>query len=465
MVFSSFTFLLLFMPLTLLGYRLMPGRARMPFLFVASLLFYGWGSPLWLLLLFWCMLVSWGGTLLMMRGGKRRRAFLVLMIVLDLLPLFWFKYADFFRNTFSDLFGWNAFEALGGLLSGLFGKEIVIEKPILPAGISFFTFQAISYIVDVWRGEAKAQRSLIVFGVYLSLFPQLVAGPIVRYTDLEAQLLAHPRPTWEQMRRGLRRFCTGLGKKVLLADTLGRFWGQMNGDFTQAGALGAWLGIIAFSFQIYFDFSGYSDMALGLGESMGFLMPENFRHPYRAASLTEFWRRWHISLTTWFREYVYIPLGGNRCARWRRDLNVMIVWALTGLWHGAGWHFVLWGVYFGVLLILEKRFLIDSGRLERIPALLRHGLTFLLVMFGWGIFSGFGTPLLGAMFGGSGWGGVTARMACLAHAPLLLFCAVISFAPKLPDVKAWRFAAPILMVLCLGALAAQGYAPFVYFQF
>lgn len=449
MVFSSLTFLLLFMPCVLLGYRLMPDKARMPFLFAASLLFYGWGSPAWLLLLGWCILVSWGGTLLMTRGGKRRKAFLLLMILLDLAPLFWFKYAGFFRDTVTNLFGW----------------EIRFQAPLLPAGISFFTFQAISYILDVWRRDAEPQRSPVVFGVYLSLFPQLVAGPIVRYTDLEAQLLSHPRPSWEQMRRGLRRFCLGLGKKVLLADALGRFWGQMNGDFAAAGALGAWLGLLAFSFQIYFDFSGYSDMALGLAEAMGFTLPENFDHPYRAKSLTDFWRRWHISLTVWFREYVYIPLGGNRCKPWRRDLNLLIVWALTGLWHGAGWHFVLWGLYFAVLLILEKRFLLDKPGIARIPSWLRQGVTFLLVLAGWGLFSGFGTPLLGALTGASGWGGAAAQTACLAHAPLLLFCAVISFAPRLPKGRLTRFAAPVLLLLCLAALAAQGYAPFVYFQF
>ena len=465
MVFSSLTFLLLFMPCVLLGYRLLPAKARMPFLFAASLLFYGWGSPVWLILLGWCMLVSWGGTLLMTRGGKRRRALLILMIALDLAPLFWFKYAAFFRDTVSSLTGWNGFEALGALLSGWFGREIRVETPILPAGISFFTFQAISYIVDVWRQDARPQRSPVVFGVYLALFPQLVAGPIVRYTDLEAQLIAHPRPTWAQMRRGLTRFCIGLAKKVLLADALGRFWGQMNGDFASAGALGAWLGLFAFSFQIYFDFSGYSDMALGLGEAMGYIMPENFDHPYRSGSLTEFWRRWHISLTTWFREYVYIPLGGNRCRPWRRDLNVLIVWALTGLWHGAGWHFVLWGLYFAVLLILEKRFVLNRPWAERIPAPLRQAFTFLLVMAGWGLFSGFGTALTGAMAGLNGWGSAAAWTACLAHAPLLLLCAVIAFAPRLPRVREWRFAAPVLMLLCLAALTAQGYAPFVYFQF
>ena len=449
MVFSSLTYLLLFMPCVLLGYRIIPAKARMPFLFAASLLFYGWGSPQWLLLLAWCILVSWGGVLLINRGSRKRKWLLALVIVLDLLPLFWFKYFGFFRDVVQDLTGWK---------SG-------IKTPVLPAGISFFTFQALSYVIDVWRGDARAQRSPVVFGVYLALFPQLVAGPIVRYTDLEAQLIARPKPSWAQIRRGLRRFTIGLGKKVLLADALGRFWGQMNGDFSQAGALGAWLGLIAFSFQIYFDFSGYSDMAIGLGEALGFVFPENFNHPYRSVSLTEFWRRWHISLTTWFTQYVYIPLGGNRCKTWRRDLNVMIVWALTGLWHGAGWNFVLWGLYFGVLLILEKRFIGNRPWTERIPPWLRQVLTYLPVLIGWGLFSGFGMPMFQAMFGGMGFASSRAVLTCVSFAPLLLLCAFISFAPRLPRVSEWRFAVPVLMILCLAALVSQGYAPFVYFQF
>ena len=449
MVFSSLTYLLLFMPCVLLGYRIIPAKARMPFLFAASLLFYGWGSPQWLLLLAWCILVSWGGVLLINRGSWKRKWLLALVIVLDLLPLFWFKYFGFFRDVVQDLTGWK---------SG-------IKTPVLPAGISFFTFQALSYVIDVWRGDARAQRSPVVFGVYLALFPQLVAGPIVRYTDLEEQLIARPKPSWAQIRRGLRRFTIGLGKKVLLADALGRFWGQMNGDFSQAGVLGAWLGLIAFSFQIYFAFSGYSDMAIGLGEALGFVFPENFDHPYRSVSLTEFWRRWHISLTTWFTQYVYIPLGGNRCKTWRRDLNVMIVWALTGLWHGAGWNFVLWGLYFGVLLILEKRFIGNRPWTERIPLWLRQVLTYLPVLIGWGLFSGFGMPMFQAMFGGMGFASSRAVLTCVSFAPLLLLCAFISFAPRLPKVSEWRFAVPVLMILCLAALVSQGYAPFVYFQF
>ena len=449
MVFSSLTYLLLFMPCVVLGYRFIPAKARMPFLFAASLLFYGWGNPQWLLLLAWCMLVSWGGVLLITRDGKKRKWLLVLVIVLDLLPLFWFKYAGFFNGAFQDL---------TGIRTGF-------RSPLLPAGISFFTFQALSYVLDVWRGDAKAQRNPVTFGVYLALFPQLVAGPIVRYTDLEAQLIAHQRPTWTQIRKGLCRFTVGLAKKVLLADALGRFWGQMNADLTQAGALGSWLGLIAFSFQIYFDFAGYSDMAIGLGEALGFVFPENFDHPYRSTSLTEFWRRWHISLTTWFTQYVYIPLGGNRCKTWRRDLNVMIVWALTGLWHGAGWHFVLWGIYFGVLLILEKRLIVNKPWTEKIPSALRQILTYLPVLLGWGLFSGFGMPLFGAMFGTAGFASAQTVLTCVSFAPLLLLCALISFAPRLPKVAEWRFAVPILMLLCLAALVSQGYAPFVYFQF
>jgi len=448
MVFSSLTFLLLFMPCVLLGYRFAPAKVRMPFLLAASLLFYGWGSPAWLLLLLWCVLVSWGGMLLVSRC-RFRRTLLVLIIILDLLPLFWFKYAGFFSSTIKDLTGWD---------TGL-------RSPVLPAGISFFTFQALSYVIDVWRGNARIQRSPVVFGVYLSLFPQLVAGPIIRYSDLEAQLIEHRRPTWEQMRQGLCRFSVGLAKKVLLADALGRFWGQVNADFSQAGALGAWLGLIAFSFQIYFDFSGYSDMAIGLGKALGFEFTENFNHPYRADSLTGFWRRWHISLTTWFTEYVYIPLGGNRCRPFRRDLNLIVVWALTGLWHGAGWHFVLWGAYFALLLILEKRFVLRRPWAERIPRLLRHAVTYLLVLLGWGLFSGFGAPLFSAMAGRLGAASPQVALMCTAYAPLLLLCALISFLPRLPDVKAWRFAAPILVLLCIAALVTQGYAPFVYFQF
>ena len=417
---------------------------------IASLFFYASGEPRFVFL--FMAEIIWNWLLGLVIGSSRsivtRKLSLVLCIAGDLAVLGVFKYADFFAET----------------ISSLTHTQMTGPGLTLPIGISFYTFQAISYAVDIYRGESPQKNPLLV-ALYLALFPQLVAGPIVRYTDLEEQLIAHPRPTWEQMRRGLRRFCVGLAKKVLLADALGRFWGQMNADFTQAGALGAWLGLIAFSFQIYFDFSGYSDMAIGLGEAMGFVLPENFDHPYRSRSLTEFWRKWHISLTTWFTEYVYIPMGGNRRGTLQRDLNLLIVWSLTGLWHGAGWNFVLWGLFFAVLLILEKRFIRDNSRLERVPTWLRQCFTYIPVLFGWGLFSGFGIPLFSAMFGSVGFASSQSLLTCAAFAPLLLLCAFISFAPRLPRVREWRFAAPVLMLLCLAALVSQGYAPFVYFQF
>lgn len=450
MIFSSFTFLLLFMPCVLLLYRVLPAGVRMPFLLAASLLFYGWGNPAWLLLIFFSMVLNWGGVLLMTRGGKKpSKAALAGMIVLNLLPLLWFKYAGFLADTWTRLTG----------------IPLDFIAPGLPAGISFFTFQAMSYVIDVYRGQAKPQKNFVTFSVYLSLFPQLVAGPIVRYTDLEAQLIARPKPEYPEMREGLRRFCTGLAKKVLLADAMGRLWGSINGNFAAAGALGAWVGLLAFSFQIFFDFSGYSDMAIGLCRCMGFRIPENFDRPYRARSLTDFWRRWHMTLTDWFRAYVYIPLGGSRRGRIRRDLNVLVVWALTGLWHGAGWNFVLWGLYFALLLIFEKRFLLKNRIWLKIPGWIRQLLTFLAVMLGWGLFSGFGSELWKALWGGYGGASAETVTRCAAYAPLLLLCAAVSFLPAPKNIPLRRFAAPVLMFLCLAALAAQGYAPFVYFQF
>ena len=450
MIFSSFTFLLLFMPCVLLLYRVLPAGVRMPFLLAASLLFYSWGNPAWLLLILFSMVLNWGGVLLITRGGKKpSRAALAAMIVLNLLPLLWFKYAGFLADTWTRLTG----------------IPLDFTVPGLPAGISFFTFQAMSYVIDVYRGQAKPQKNFVTFSVYLSLFPQLVAGPIVRYTDLEAQLIARPKPEYPEMREGLRRFCTGLAKKVLLADAMGRLWGSINGNFAEAGALGAWVGLLAFSFQIFFDFSGYSDMAIGLCRCMGFRIPENFDRPYRARSLTDFWRRWHMTLTDWFRAYVYIPLGGSRRGRIRRDLNVLVVWALTGLWHGAGWNFVLWGLYFALLLIFEKRFLLKNRIWLKIPGWIRQLLTFLAVMLGWGLFSGFGSELWKALWGGYGGASAETVTRCAAYAPLLLLCAAVSFLPAPKNIPLRRFAAPVLMFLCLAALAAQGYAPFVYFQF
>ena len=447
MVFCSFTFLLFFLPAVLIGHRLMPVKARRPFLLAASLVFYAWGSPVWLLLLLYVMVLDYFGARLMTRCGAAKKGILAGLIVLNLLPLLYFKYAVFLRDS----------------LAAVTGLTIQMEKPLLPAGISFFTFQGISYLIDVYRGDARMQRSFVLFGVYLSLFPQLVAGPIVRYIDLETQLSMPARVDPKEMRQGLARFVVGLSKKVLLADAMGRFWGKMSASLPEAGAIGAWLGLAAFSFQIFFDFSGYSDMALGIGRCLGFRFPENFDRPYRARSLTEFWRRWHMTLTVWFREYVYIPLGGNRRGEKRRDLNLLIVWALTGLWHGAGWNFILWGVYFGVLLILEKKFLLNSRRYQQLPEWLRQTGTYLLVLLGWGFFAG-KWQVFPAMIGLYGSVSPQALLDCLSYLPLLLLCMAIAFLPKI-RIHGRRMLTLALLVLCLAALTAQGYAPFVYFQF
>ena len=450
MVFCSFTFLLLFMPLVLLIHRVLPDGWKRPFLFAASLLFYAWGNPVWVLLLLYVMVLDYLGALLFAKEAFRKRIVLAVLVAFNLLPLLYFKYSAFLRDSVYSLTGYY----------------LEMSTPMLPAGISFFTFQGLSYLIDVYRGKVRLQRSFLLFGLYLSLFPQLVAGPIVRYADLEKQLLAPPKVTDGDMRAGLRRFLIGLSKKVLLADVMGQFWGKMNASFPSAGAVGAWLGLAAFSFQIFFDFSGYSDMALGLGRAMGFTFCENFDRPYRALSLTDFWHRWHMSLTGWFKEYVYIPLGGSHVRPWRRDVNIMIVWALTSLWHGAGWHFVLWGVYFGVLLILEKRFVLGSAWHERLPKALRQGLTYLVVLLGWGIFSGKG-ELWSALIGRQGLCSPQALLDCANFLPMLVLCGLISFLPDLRKTPSpvRRLAPPVLAVLCLAALASQGYAPFVYFQF
>lgn len=446
MVFSSFTFILLFLPLVLILVRILLARGKLPFLLAASLLFYGWGNPAWLPLLVYGILLNYAGGLLLGRC-RCKKLLLAVLILANLAPLFYYKYAGLFVSTFSNITG----------------IATAFQVPLLPAGISFFTFQGLSYLVDVYRGKVGIQKSPVAFGVYLSLFPQLVAGPIVRYEDMEAQLNRLPTLTDKDMLDGLKRFTVGFAKKILLADTMGRFCALMQKDPAAAGFLGSWFYLIAFSFQIYFDFAGYSDMAIGLGHCMGFRWPENFRKPYRASSLTDFWRNWHITLTTWFKEYVYIPLGGSHKGILRRDLNLLIVWALTGFWHGAGWHFMLWGLYFGVLLIAEKR-LLKTAFYQRIPLLLRRAATYLMVLVGWGIFTGCDNAFITSALGGNGFISHQALVNLASYLPTILLCAVTAFAKPI-RLPAKKVVLPLLFVLCLCVLAAQSYAPFVYFQF
>ena len=453
MVFSSLTFLCLFLPLTLGLYYLCPRRGRNAVLLAASLVFYAWGEPKYVLLMVLSIAANYGFGLLLGRGDRLRRLWLILGVAFNLAMLGLFKYADLLLRT------WN----------GLTAGNLPLLQLALPIGISFYTFQAMSYIIDVYRGKAKAQKNPVDFGAYIAMFPQLIAGPIVRYTDV-ADRLRDRQVTPEAFAGGLLRFSVGLGKKVLLANQLGTLWALASQG--SPAALLAWLGALAFTLQIYFDFSGYSDMAIGLGAMLGFSFPENFRYPYTAKSVTEFWRRWHISLSTWFREYLYIPLGGNRRGPARQLLNLGIVWALTGLWHGADWNFLLWGLYYFLLLALEKLFLLR--RLERLPAIFGRLYTLLAVVLGWVLFA-CGTEALpgylGALFGKNGLAGTLDLYYLGKYACLLLLGALAS--TELPR-RLWDRIGPFwpralgslaLLGLSLAFLIAESYNPFLYFRF
>ncbi len=464
MVFSSLTFLFVFLPIALIGWYALPKKLRIGFLLLISLVFYAWGEPLYVFVMIGSILANWGIGLVMDRSERHKKVWLVASIVLNLALLFVFKYAGFLWNT------------VRALLPETTQTDALSIR--LPIGISFFTFQIMSYVIDLYRGRTRVQKSPVKFGAYIAMFPQLIAGPIVRYVDIEAQLDA-PERSIEGFSDGARQFVVGLSKKVLLANTMAVLFEKMSGNPAEAGVLGAWVGLFAYTFQIYFDFSGYSDMACGLGRMLGFRFVKNFDYPYISESITEFWRRWHISLSTWFREYVYIPLGGNRKGPARQALNLLIVWALTGLWHGASWNFVIWGLYYGVLLIVEKLFL--GKAIARLPKALRHVYAMLIVSLGWGIFAFTDFSALGTYFGaliGVGTGGVLTRTAaawCLGFLPTLLVCvfACAPFAAYLAKrLERFRWFAPVrlagmlaLFLLCLAALASQSYNPFIYFRF
>ena len=385
MVFSNLIFLYLFLPVCLIAYFFCPGiRAKNAVLILFSLIFYAWGEPVYLLLMIASAAVNWYFGLLIER--RRKKIFLILALVLDLGCLAVFKYAGFFVEN----------------LNAVFGASIPVPQIALPIGISFYTFQALSYTVDVWRGDVPAQRSFAKLLLYISLFPQLIAGPIVRYSDVAAQIDDRQFDASEAF-YGATRFCIGLAKKVLLADAAGKVASQiLDGSLASNTTVAAWLGILLYTFEIYFDFSGYSDMAIGMGRIFGFKYMENFRLPYTAVSITDFWRRWHISLSSFFRDYVYIPLGGKKK---HRLLNMAIVWALTGMWHGASWNFVLWGLYFFVILAIEKQVGEKSMR--------RTDMTRLVQNFG-------------VMFGlyGAGFSNAQAGIQLTNNLPLLLLCAI-----------------------------------------
>ena len=464
MVFSSLTFLFAFLPIALIGWYVLPKKLRIGFLLLVSLIFYAWGEPLYVFLMLGSILINWTIGLLMDRTERYKKLWLIVSIVLNLAMLVVFKYTGLLWNT------------VRGLFSGPLAEKTVSIR--LPIGISFFTFQIMSYVIDLYRGKTRVQKNPIKFGAYVSMFPQLIAGPIVRYVDIEAQLDA-PERSIAGFSDGVRQFTVGLAKKVLLANAVGMLFTELSSHPDRNSVLGAWIGLFAYTFQIYFDFSGYSDMACGLGRMLGFRFLKNFDYPYIAESITDFWRRWHISLSTWFREYVYIPLGGNRRGRGRQVLNLLIVWALTGLWHGASWNFVLWGVYYGILLIVEK-FLIGKA-IAKLPNVLRHVYTMIDVAVGWGIFTFTDFSALRVYFGsliGIGNSGVLtaeSKAWCLGYLPTLLVCAFAStpFAANLlKKCERFRWFKPVqlvgtfaLLLLCLAALARESYNPFIYFRF
>lgn len=472
MVFSSLLFLFRFLPAVLILYFIVPKRFRNLVLLLVSLIFYAWGEPKYVFLMLFSILITYLGGFMVDRfrssgDEKKAKISMIVTVALALSLLGFFKYADFVIET----------------VNRIGHTDIDLLRLSLPIGISFYTFQTISYVIDVYRGDARVQKNIISYGAYVTMFPQLIAGPIVRYSTIDEQLRTR-RESAEEFAGGAERFVIGLGKKVLLANSAGALWDSIRVmDASTMPALTAWLGIAAYTFQIYFDFSAYSDMAIGLGHMFGFRFLENFNYPYQAKSVTEFWRRWHISLGTWFREYVYIPLGGNRVSRARFIRNIMIVWMLTGIWHGADWNFVLWGIYYGVLLLVEKLFL--KKYLEKTPGWLQHVYTMFTVMIGWFIFtwneneSGF--AYLKAMFGMGG-GFADRGTVYLLYTNAILLVMLILGSTDLPARLAGLCRARIagrdtlttvvrcvfltaVFFLSTAYLVNASYNPFLYFRF
>lgn len=462
MLFSSISFLYYFLPLVLLIYFAVPFRAKNLVLLLFSLLFYFYGERVYTLLLVGSALSGYVHGLLIdkFRGKTLSKVFLASSVVTSLLLLGFFKYADFAVSNFNSLFG----------------TEVGLLKLALPIGISFYTFQILSYTIDVYRGEAGVQKNPIKLMTYVTLFPQLIAGPIVRYTEVEKELSVRTHSVSDAA-YGAGRFVLGLGKKVLIANALGEFCALFR-ESASPSVLYYWLYAIAFSLQIYFDFSGYSDMAIGLGRIFGFHFGENFNYPFISRSITEFWRRWHISLGTWFRDYLYIPLGGNRVKVVRWLINITVVWMLTGLWHGANWNFVLWGVYFAVFLVIEKLFL--GKVLKKLPAFAAHFYLLFVVLLSFVLFNANSLSQcvsdLSAMFGFGSLPFSSAQTLYYLRSYAVLFVIAIVGATPLPKLIVKKLKAdkspvvvPLVLIALLVAVTAYlvdgGFNPFLYFRF
>lgn len=467
MVFSSLVFLYFFLPIVMLLYFVLPDKARNVVILITGLFFYAWGEPKYIVIMVLSTLIDYTAGRLMEhfdKSPKKRTACLLVSVIMNLGLLAVFKYSSLFIGTLNSLLGLN------------------IPDPHLPLpiGISFYTFQSMSYTIDLYLRNIKVQKSLVSFTSYVTLFPQIVAGPIVRYEDV-ANEIDHRTVNVSKVSEGIGKFMKGLAKKVLLANNIGLVWTQVKAmDFNDISAATAWIGILAFTFQIYFDFSGYSDMAIGLGKMLGFNFPINFDHPYISKSISEFWRRWHITLGSWFRSYVYIPLGGNRKGTLKTLRNLLIVWALTGLWHGANWNFMLWGLYFGILIILER---LGLGKiLEKLPKWLSMLYTFVMVVFGWVLFDtntlGDAWTFLTAMFGGNGrFADSTSAYLIVSNIVIFavcIFASTDSFTVitdklgksrrKLMDIIR-PLAQLAVLIICTAYLVDATYNPFLYFRF
>jgi alginate O-acetyltransferase complex protein AlgI len=454
-----------FLPFVLTLYYITPRRFRNLTLFIVDLVFYAWGEPWLVILMLFSILLNYTSGILIGINREKKglaRFIFILSVILNLGLLGFFKYAGFIGETLNMVMPF---------------LNIPILEIALPIGISFYTFQTMSYTIDVYKNTVKVQKNIITFGTYVSLFPQLIAGPIVRYEDVAEQLM-HRKETLQGFTDGIKLFLIGLSKKVLLANEMGNLWDAVRESGTQSGALGSWVGIIAYTFQIYFDFCGYSEMAMGLGKMFGFDFLKNFDYPYISKSITEFWRRWHISLGTWFREYVYIPLGGNRKGLYRQIINIAVVWFLTGLWHGASWNFILWGLYFGVLLMIEKLFMLKV--LKKAPAIISHIYSIIIILFGWVLFYFENLNEMGIflarIFGSDGFmmsGDISVKI--ISYIPLLIVSAITS-TPLISKLYHKIKSKPILYVidnagcvlallLCTAALVSSDYNPFLYYKF
>ena len=470
MVFSSIPFIFFFLPVFLILYYLVPYKVKNILLLIFSLIFYAWGEPIYILLMIFSSVVDYTNGRMIEKyaqnNQKRKKLFLIISIIVNLSLLGFFKYADF----------------LIGSINSLLNINIPLLELGLPIGISFFTFQTMSYSIDVYRGDVKAEHNFLDFMTYVSMFPQLIAGPIVRYEEVSKEL-KNRSITPQGFADGMIRFLQGLFKKVLIANNIGYLFVIASSmPNNEMSVVMSWLGILAYTFQIYFDFSGYSDMAIGMGKMLGFTYPENFNHPYISKSITEFWRRWHISLSSFFKDYVYIPLGGSRVKKIINVRNILIVWMLTGLWHGASWNFVLWGLYYGVLLLLEK--FVFNKILEKAPNWFKHFYTMFLVVVGWMIFAFDDMTILkeyaSMMFGVGGVSFINNHALYYLKNYLIMFILAIIFSmpvyklakEKLSKVKNTKsvFIASliiytVLFIVVASYLVNDTYNPFLYFRF